>query len=150
MLTAMKNVDTLIRLTTNLINFSKANVYSSSLRISEHELNTYMEGIYHAFYSYAEAKQIKLDYKSNFEYQNVWFDKEKMDSITKNLISNAIKYTPAHGEVHIITRHDKDNWSPRLRTRASGFLPKNRKSYLSYTSGAAMPSMQKLQAVESD
>ena len=54
MLTAMKNVDTLIRLTTNLINFSKANVYSSSLRISEHELNTYMEGIYHAFYSYAE------------------------------------------------------------------------------------------------
>ena len=42
-------------------------------------------------------------------------------------------------------------WSPwRLRTRASGFLPKNRKSYLSYTSGAAMPSMQKLQAVESD
>ena len=35
------------------------------------------------FYSYAEAKQIKLDYKSNFEYQNVWFDKEKMDSITK-------------------------------------------------------------------
>lgn len=77
MLTAMKNVDTLLRLTTNLINFSKANVYSSSLRISEHELNTYMEGICHAFYSYAEAKQIKLDYKSNFEYQNVWFDKEK-------------------------------------------------------------------------
>ena len=62
MLTAMKNVDTLIRLTTNLINFSKANVLIL-LRISEHELNTYMEGIYHAFYSYAEAKQIKLDYK---------------------------------------------------------------------------------------
>ena len=120
MLTAMKNVDTLIRLTTNLINFSKANVYSSSLRISEHELNTYMEGIYHAFYSYAEAKQIKLDYKSNFEYQNVWFDKEKMDSITKNLISNAIKYTPAHGEVHIITRHDKDNGSLEITDTGIG------------------------------
>ena len=123
MLTAMKNVDTLIRLTTNLINFSKANVYSSSLRISEHELNTYMEGIYHAFYSYAEAKQIKLDYKSNFEYQNVWFDKEKMDSITKNLISNAIKYTPAHGEVHIITRHDKDNWSLEIITDTGIGIP---------------------------
>ena len=124
MLTAMKNVDTLIRLTTNLINFSKANVYSSSLRISEHELNTYMEGIYHAFYSYAEAKQIKLDYKSNFEYQNVWFDKEKMDSITKNLISNAIKYTPAHGEVHIITRHDKDNWSLEITDTGIGIPAK--------------------------
>lgn len=127
MLTAMKNVDTLIRLTTNLINFSKANVYSSSLRISEHELNTYMEGIYHAFYSYAEAKQIKLDYKSNFEYQNVWFDKEKMDSITKNLISNAIKYTPAHGEVHIITRHDKDNWSLEITDTGIGIPAKEQK-----------------------
>ena len=126
MLTAMKNVDTLIRLTTNLINFSKANVYSSSLRISEHELNTYMEGIYHAFYSY-EAKQIKLDYKSNFEYQNVWFDKEKMDSITKNLISNAIKYTPAHGEVHIITRHDKDNWSLEITDTGIGIPAKEQK-----------------------
>ena len=127
MLTAMKNVDTLIRLTTNLINFSKANVYSSSLRISEHELNTYMEGIYHAFYSYAEAKQIKLDYKSNFEYQNVWFDKEKMDSITKNLISNAIKYTPAHGEVHIIPRHDKDNWSLEITDTGIGIPAKEQK-----------------------
>lgn len=117
MLTAMKNVDTLIRLTTNLINFSKANVYSSSLRISEHE----------AFYSYAEAKQIKLDYKSNFEYQNVWFDKEKMDSITKNLISNAIKYTPAHGEVHIITRHDKDNWSLEITDTGIGIPAKEQK-----------------------
>lgn len=126
MLTAMKNVDTLIRLTTNLINFSKANVYSSSLRISEHELNTYMEGIYHAFYSYAEAKQIKLDYKSNFEYQNVWFDKEKMDSITKNLISNAIKYTPAHGEVHIITRHD-NNWSLEITDTGIGIPAKEQK-----------------------
>lgn len=119
MLTAMN--------TTNLINFSKANVYSSSLRISEHELNTYMEGIYHAFYSYAEAKQIKLDYKSNFEYQNVWFDKEKMDSITKNLISNAIKYTPAHGEVHIITRHDKDNWSLEITDTGIGIPAKEQK-----------------------
>ena len=25
---------------------------------------------------------------------NVWFDKEKMDSILKNVISNALKYTP--------------------------------------------------------
>lgn len=127
MLTAMKNVDTLLRLTTNLINFSKANVYSSSLHISEHELNTYMEGICHAFYSYAEAKQIKLDYKSNFEYQNVWFDKEKMDSITKNLISNAIKYTPAHGEVHIITRHDKDNWSLEITDTGIGIPAKEQK-----------------------
>lgn len=25
---------------------------------------------------------------------NVWFDRDKMDSILKNLLSNALKYTP--------------------------------------------------------
>ena len=37
------------------------------------------------FIVYAEAKQIKLDYKSNFEYQNVWFDKEKIGLDHKKL-----------------------------------------------------------------
>ncbi len=126
-LTAMKNVDTLLRLTTNLINFSKANVYSSSLQISEHELNSYMEGIYHIFHSYAESKHIKLSYESNFEYLSVWFDKEKMDSITKNLISNAIKYTPDQGEVHIIARQNKDSWSLEIKDTGIGIPAKEQK-----------------------
>ena len=32
---------------------------------------------------------------------NVWFDKEKMESILKNVISNALKYTPENGSVQI-------------------------------------------------
>lgn len=127
MQTAMKNVDTLLRLTTNLINFSKANVYSSSLQLSEVELNSYMTGMCQAFYSYAESKQIKLSYESNFEYQNVWFDKEKMDSITKNLISNAIKYTPAHGKVQIIVRQDKNTWSLEVIDTGIGIPAKEQK-----------------------
>lgn len=149
MLTAMKNVDTLIRLTTNLINFSKANVYSSSLRISEHELNTYMEGIYHAFIVMQKPNRSNSTTKATLNIK--MYGSTKKDGLDhKNLISNAIKYTPAHGEVHIITRHDKDNWSLEITDTGIGIPAKEQKSYLSYTSGAAMPSMQKLQAVESD
>lgn len=88
--------------------------------------------------------------KANFEYQNVWFDKEKMDSITKNLISNAIKYTPAHGEVHIITRHDKDNWSLEITDTGIGIPAKEQKKLFKLHFRGSNAINAKLQAVESD
>lgn len=47
--TALRNVNALLRLSTNLINFERADVYSSELRISEYELNTYMNEICNSF-----------------------------------------------------------------------------------------------------
>ena len=84
MLTAMKNVDTLIRLTTNLINFSKANVYSSSFVYRNTNLIPIWKEYTMPFIVMQKPNRSNSDYKSNFEYQNVWFDKEKMDSITKS------------------------------------------------------------------
>ena len=40
---ALKNVNTLLQLTTNLINFERIDVYSSTLYVSEYELNSYMK-----------------------------------------------------------------------------------------------------------
>mgnify|MGYP000040200052 FL=1 len=37
------------------------------------------------------------------------------------------KYTPAHGEVHIITRHDKDNWSLEITDTGIGIPAKEQK-----------------------
>ena len=42
---ALKNVNTLLQLTTNLINFERIDVYSSTLYVSEYELNTYMNDV---------------------------------------------------------------------------------------------------------
>lgn len=75
--TALRNVNALLRLTTNLINFERADVYSSELYISEHELNTFMNEIFNAFQQYANIKHINFTYESNFRYMNVWFDKER-------------------------------------------------------------------------
>ena len=110
--TALRNVNALLRLTTNLINFERADVYSSELYISEYELNTYMEETFNAFRPYATVKHINFTYESNFRYLNVWFDKEKMDSILKNIISNALKYTPESGRVHVFVSENEDKVFP--------------------------------------
>lgn len=107
---ALRNVDSLLRLATNLINFERADVYSSELSISEYELNTYLKDVCNSFSSYATIKHIDFTYESNFNYLNVWFDKEKMDSILKNIISNSLKYTAENGKVSVSVSDMNDFW----------------------------------------
>ena len=117
---ALRNVNSLLRLTTNLINFERTDVYSSDLYISENELNSYITDIFQTFRSFANSKDITFTYESNFKFLNVWFDKDKMDSVLKNIISNALKYTPNNGEVHIIATESNDNWTVEVQDTGIG------------------------------
>lgn len=118
--TALRNVNALLRLTTNLINFERADVYSSELYISEFELSTFMTETFEVFRPYADIKHINFTYETNFRYLNVWFDKEKMESILKNIVSNAVKYTPENGNVHIFVNESSDSWSVEVKDTGIG------------------------------
>lgn len=61
---ALKNVNTLLQLTTNLINFERIDVYSSTLYVSEYELNTFMNDVCAAFRKYAEMKHVRFVYET--------------------------------------------------------------------------------------
>lgn len=127
--TALRNVNALLRLTTNLINFEKADLYSSELYISEYELNTYLTETYNAFRPYADIKHIHFTLECEFRYLNVWIDKEKMDSILKNIISNGLKYTPEHGSVRITASETADTWSIEVVDTGIG-IPANEQKKL--------------------
>ena len=117
---ALKNVNTLLQLTTNLINFERIDVYSSTLYVSEYELNSYMNDICATFRKYAEMKRVRFVYESNFDYLNVWFDSDKMGSILKNILSNALKYTPENGSVCICACEEGDTWSIEVKDTGIG------------------------------
>lgn len=117
---ALKNLHALLRLTTNLINFGRTDIYSSELYVSEHEINSYMAEMCNSFRAFADSKHIEFTYESNFRYLNVWFDRDKMDSILRNLISNAIKYTPENGKVHISASESRDTWKIEISDTGIG------------------------------
>lgn len=118
--TSLRNVNALLRITTNLINFERAGNDKSALNVSEYELNAYMEEVVNAFRSFAQVKRVNLIYESNFHYLNVWIDKDKMDSILKNILSNALKYTPEGGSVHVFAGEDGEDWCIEVRDTGIG------------------------------
>ena len=117
---ALKNVNTLLQLTTNLRNFERVDVYSSTLYVSEHELNTYINDVCATFRKYAEMKHVRFVCETNFDYLNVWFDSDKMSSILKNILSNALKYTPENGSVCICAYDEGSTWSIEVRDTGIG------------------------------
>lgn len=126
---ALDNIGMLLQLTNNLINFERVNVYSSELSLSEHELNSYIKDVCRYFYPYASTKKINFKFENSLPHLNVWFDKEKMDSILKNILSNALKYTLPNGEVRISVQDNLDNWCIIVKDTGIG-IPTNEKNKL--------------------
>lgn len=124
---ALKNVNALLQLTTNLINFERVDVYSSTLYVAEYELSSYVENICNTFRKYAEMKQVKLVCESNFDYLNVWFDSDKMTSILKNILSNALKYTPRGGNVCVCLYENGNTWSVEVKDTGIGIPSREQK-----------------------
>lgn len=109
--TALRNTNSLFRMTTNLINLERINMYASRLYVAEYDLDVFMTETIEAFRAYAAVKEVELRYMRNLSDLHVWFDRDKMDSILKNLISNAIKYTHAGGSVTVSVKETVQSWA---------------------------------------
>lgn len=124
----MQSTENLAELANNLINFQKEELYSSQTIVTEHELNHYLSNYLLQFESFARQKDIKLSYESTFDSLNVWIDVSKMDSILRNLLSNALKYTPQGGSVSLKAEHNKNNWTLTISDTGIGMNKEDQKN----------------------
>ena len=69
------------------------------LQTSKGNVIKFIKEIAENFKSYSENKGIHLKFRSSTEKFNTVFDKDKLDKIIYNLLSNALKFTPKGGEV---------------------------------------------------
>lgn len=107
---AIQNTDNLSELASNLINFEKEELYTTTVYVSRYELNNYVKTYLEQFNLYAHKKQITILFETNFESLEVWLDRNKMDSIIRNLMSNALKYSRQGGSITVRTQKSKTQW----------------------------------------
>ena len=107
---AIRNTDSLSELATKLIDFQKEELYTSNIRVTACELNSYVQEFTKPFLAFAKKKNIQLAITTTDEPLEVWIDKNKVDSILHNLLSNALKYTPEGGKVSIDISTQAGEW----------------------------------------
>ncbi len=148
---ALKSVDGLLGLVTSLIDFESTDNYTLRLHVSEYELNSYLETTCEAFRTYASIRDIDITRESGFPYLNVRFDKDKMDSILKNILSNALKYTPRGGSIQVRAFMRTGMYGVwKWKTRGLAFHLRNGRNCSGTISGAVMPSICKWRETVSD
>jgi signal transduction histidine kinase/ligand-binding sensor domain-containing protein/DNA-binding response OmpR family regulator len=94
-----RNASRLYSLVNQLLDLSKLESGKMKLEASEQDLILLLKGIFLSFTSFAERKKITLKFNTIEENLYVYIDRDKVEKIINNLLSNAFKFTPEGGRI---------------------------------------------------
>ena len=121
------NTNKLFDMINRVLDFEKADEREMKLTLNEFDLNKYITEVVENFTSYAEINALKINAKTSPESLLVYFDKEKMDMIVENLISNSIKYSNSGGVVNVLSGNDDNKWWIEISDNGIGIPMKEQK-----------------------
>ena len=96
-----KNTIRLQMLVNQLLDLSKIESGNLHLRLSQGGLIPFLRSHVFSFESWAERKNISLNTHFSGKSDDAYYDKDKLEKILNNLLSNAFKYTPEGGTVSV-------------------------------------------------
>lgn len=96
-----RNAKRLLNLVNQLLDFRKMEVQEVKLHPAIGDIVRFSEDVSHSFIDIAEKKGIQFSFSSNVSSLEIYFDKDKIEKILFNLLSNAFKYTHDNGQVSI-------------------------------------------------
>ena len=106
--TIRANANRLLQLINQLLDLSKLDAGSMHLNFFRGRLDAFIEEMLSLFLPLAERKQIELTCHCSLPDEYL-FDADKLKTILFNLLSNALKFTPAGGRISITATQGEDN-----------------------------------------
>jgi signal transduction histidine kinase/ligand-binding sensor domain-containing protein/DNA-binding response OmpR family regulator len=96
-----RNARRLLNLVNQLLDFRRLEVQEVKLNESEGDIVTFVKEAAHSFTDLSEKKHIEFSFHSDIRSLETKFDKDKLEKILFNLLSNAFKFTPSQGRVEV-------------------------------------------------
>ena len=96
-----KNAISLLNLINQLLDLARLDTGRIKLKAAKQNMIPFLKGMVMSFESLALMNSIKLNLFFPANELMVYFDREKMETIIKNLLSNAFKFTPNQNEISV-------------------------------------------------
>ncbi len=96
-----RNAQRLLHLINQLMEFRKIESGKLELKVSQGNINTFLENIFTSFMHLANQQGIAYTITKPDIASDCWFDHEKLENIVFNLLSNAFKFTPPQGRISL-------------------------------------------------
>ncbi|MGK2861629.1 MAG: ATP-binding protein, partial [Chitinophagaceae bacterium] len=101
-----RNGNNLLKLVNEMLDLSKLESGKMTLQLKNADFISFLRYNVESFQSLAATEHKQFHFLSDSD-ELIWaFDAEKMRQIITNLFSNALKFTPAHGNVYVSVSHD--------------------------------------------
>lgn len=120
-----RNIDALMRLINQILDFRKMEQNKMELKLESENIILFTQNILSAFEQIAKDKNILLNFHHKEEKVMLAFDKEKMEKIINNLLSNAFKYTPNNGQVDVSIIEEEQQIALLVKDNGIGIKAEN-------------------------
>lgn len=104
-----RNARRLLSLVDQLLLFRKADSEGDKLKITRINLHDLCKEVYLCFIQQAGAKHIHYSFSCDNQQLEVYADREKIEIVLFNLLSNALKFTPDNGTVSFMVSEEENN-----------------------------------------
>lgn len=99
--TMKANGDRLLTLVNQLLDFRKLETGNAALHLKNGDLVDFLKQILTHFTPLLETKNLKLEFIPHTTSFYASFDEDKLEKVVANLLSNALKFTPAAGWIKV-------------------------------------------------
>lgn len=96
-----RNTGRLLNLVNQLLDFKKLGQNELQLNLSSGDIILFIREIADSFRSISETKQINYSFFSSIDRYDTLFDRDKIERVLLNLLSNAFKFTPKDGKIEV-------------------------------------------------
>lgn len=127
--TVKQNSYRLKRLLNNIEEISKieAGIYYRNYKI--YDLVKYLEELVYLCREYTKPKNLEITFESNKREVLIFMDKEKIEKIILNLLSNSIKFTENGGKINVSLKVEKKDVIIGIKDNGSG-IPSNKLDFI--------------------